>query len=568
MKKLRVVAIFCCMAMASNITRAGGTIDSLYQVICTSRHSDINSVNQLMLLLDAEGTTDSLIHYDNHTGKEQWGATLHLYMAAHYYERATNMSHTIQAARRAESAARISKDTSVITEALAYQAVAASRMGQLDVALEATREELRLDSLAADLPNLSRAYNTLAGLSLQAGRLADAQSYIRKAIEMERQLPDSGHLSVRYGVAAEIYAKAGQHREALQYAQRAYELDRASGNEVKTARRLAQMADIYDAQGDLASAETFYLRSIQALRAAGEQKSLAINLKQLGQTYLRQHRNAEALKVLEECEVICRETENRYTLQQVCRLLAQACEHTQPERALAYMQEALTLNDSLHSQRAEQLAQELRQQQEAELISDPSPVAEGPYSHVWSQILLLAIAAALGIMVGLWWGGRKKALQPSGSPSSSFAPSPSAVSEGSAYPVGGENDADSKGVQALLPTKEGQGNGAAIEFLARVSELYEQNLEKQRLSIDELAAEMCMSRSQFTRRISAATGMSASNYLNRLRMEKAQRLLKDTEKPISTIAYECGFDDTPYFCNLFKKLYKVTPMQYRIMPTT
>jgi AraC-like DNA-binding protein len=107
-----------------------------------------------------------------------------------------------------------------------------------------------------------------------------------------------------------------------------------------------------------------------------------------------------------------------------------------------------------------------------------------------------------------------------------------------------------------------------LPFLAKVSELYEQNLERQRMSIDELAAEMCMSRSQFTRRITASTGMSASNYLNRLRMEKAQRLLKDTEKPISTIAYECGFDDTPYFCNLFKKLYKVTPMQYRIMPNT
>jgi AraC-like DNA-binding protein len=107
-----------------------------------------------------------------------------------------------------------------------------------------------------------------------------------------------------------------------------------------------------------------------------------------------------------------------------------------------------------------------------------------------------------------------------------------------------------------------------LEFLVKVTELYEKNLEKQRMSIDELASEMCMSRSQFTRRMVAATGSVPSTYFNRLRMEKAQRLLKDTEKPIGTIAYECGFDDTPYFCNLFKKLYKVTPMQYRIMPKT
>ncbi|MBQ7495124.1 MAG: helix-turn-helix domain-containing protein [Bacteroidaceae bacterium] len=557
MKHYRRIALFIVhfslLTLHTSTATAADSIDSLYQVICTLRHPSITTANQLMLLLDAEGTTDSLIHFDHHTDKEQWMATLHLYMAGHYYEQATNMSHTMQAARRAETAARICRDTATMTEALAYQAVAASRMGQLDVALEATREELRLDSLAADLPNLARAYNTLAGLSLQAGRLDDAQLYIRKAIEMERQLPDSSHLSVRYGVAAEIYAKAGDHQQALQYAQRAYELDRMSGNDVKTARRLAQMADIYDAMGDLKAAETFYLRSIEALRAAGEQKSLAISLKQLGQLYLQLHREEEAQRTLEECEAICRKTGNHYTLQQVCRLLAQAYTHSQPERALAYMQEALTLNDTLHSQRAEQLAQELRQQQE-ESIMQKAEVHRDTFGWRWYAFLLVIVAAALGILVGQWWGRRKQTQTQQTLPLAC----PSSAQELKTDRQGGGSAGS--GAATSAPS--------SLEFLAKVAELYDQNLEKQRLSIDELAAEMCMSRSQFTRRISAATGMSASNYLNRLRMEKAQRLLKDTEKPISTIAYECGFDDTPYFCNLFKKLYRVTPMQYRIMPTT
>ncbi len=107
-----------------------------------------------------------------------------------------------------------------------------------------------------------------------------------------------------------------------------------------------------------------------------------------------------------------------------------------------------------------------------------------------------------------------------------------------------------------------------MEFLAKVAELYEQNLKNGKLSIDDLASELCMSRSQFTRRLAATAGMPANNFLNRIRLEKACRLLKDTEKPVSTIAYECGFDDTSYFSNLFKKQYKVTPMQFRILPRT
>ena len=46
----------------------------------------------------------------------------------------------------------------------------------------------------------------------------------------------------------------------------------------------------------------------------------------------------------------------------------------------------------------------------------------------------------------------------------------------------------------------------------------------------------------------------------------AARLLKDTDRSVSNIAYDCGFDDAAYFSNMFKKFYRVTPMQYRVIP--
>ncbi|MBO4801604.1 MAG: helix-turn-helix domain-containing protein [Bacteroidaceae bacterium] len=557
MNPLRILAAIACFTVTVADLRAADSVDSLYRILCTQARTEVNTANQLLLLLDAEGVTDSLVHFDARTPREEVLACVHLNMAAHYYEQATNMMNTLLAARRAEAAAREVRDTAVMTEALAYQAVAASRMGHLDVALTATREELRLDSLSSDLPNQSRAYNTLAGLSLQAGRIDDAKLFIYRAIQMERQLPDSGHLSVRYGVAAEIFAKAGELQQALHYAQRAYELDRAEGNEVKTARRLAQMADIYDAMGDFKAAETFYLRSIAALREAGEQKSLAINLKQLGQSYLRQQRLSEARTALEECEDICRKTDNRYTLQQVCRLLAEAYGKSQPEKAVTYLQEALALTDTLHSQRAEQLAAQMRAEELKQLSEEPSDLLAHPASRIsWLTVLIVIVLLMAATSAVLLWrrNKTKRSLQ---------------MEQESGSPTAETPDADTKGAEMPTDVKSHavpNESAANLAFLAKVSELYDQNLERHRLSIDELASEMCMSRSQFTRRINAATGTSASNYFNRLRMEKAQRLLKDTERPISTIAYECGFDDTSYFCNLFKKLFKVTPMQYRLMP--
>jgi len=343
------------------------------------------------------------------------------------------------------------------------------------------------------------------------------------------------------------------------------EIDRLSGDSIKTGRRLAQMADIYTAQGESAHAETFYKRAIEFLRAAGEKKSLAISLKQLGQLYTKAKRYDLALKTLKECEEICRSTQNRYTLQQTCRLLAEVLARRAPEQAVAYMKEAFLLNDSIHSERAEQMSQEIRRNQNCALCNEGSNKAAPLSCPTRLQFVYLALAAAIGILFGLWFSRLRRQRAEAREDllyrlPDTEADHPSAITlpEKNEITQSTEREPDKPSVPSA--------SDKDLEFLTKVSELYISNLEMRRLSIDDLASEMCMSRSQFTRRITAITGSNANNFFNRIRMEKATRLLKSTEKSISTIAYECGFEDVPYFCNTFKKFYKVTPMQYRIIP--
>ena len=544
-------------------TTHADSVDSLYQLAVKSDNaSAVAASNELMLLLDADGVTDSLIRFATHCRHDERLKTIHLNMAAYYYGNTADMPSTLQAARQASAKGLLCRDTAAVTEALAYQAVAASRMGQIDVALEATREELRLDSLSGNIPNLARAYNTLAGLSLQAGSLEDAESYVLRAIDLERSLPDSSHLGVRYGLAAEIYAKRGRTPQALQFAQRAYELERTAGNEVKAARRLSQMADIYAASGDDVRAESFYLRAGDILRKADEQQSLTINLKQLGQLYLRRGNRSAALKVLEECEQRCRQKGFRYTLQQVCRLLAEAYAANNASKAVAYLTEALQLTDSIHSERAEQLSAELGRSQR-ELIRES--VVDDEAGHSWHLYVLIGVLAAMAGIGGGWLlaEARLRRRERQGT-TGKMAEASGTTAEATESGLTEENEHATATTAQETPRQKKEN----LEFLAKVAELYDQNLKNGRLSIDDLASELCMSRSQFTRRLTAASGMAASNFLNRIRLEKACRLLKGTEKPVSTIAYECGFDDTSYFSNLFKKQYKVTPMQFRIMPKT
>lgn len=59
------------------------------------------------------------------------------------------------------------------------------------------------------------------------------------------------------------------------------------------------------------------------------------------------------------------------------------------------------------------------------------------------------------------------------------------------------------------------------------------------------------------------TGESLSSYILRVRMEKAARMLKSTNKKVADIAKEVGYQKTQYFIRLFKEHYNCTPQTFR-----
>lgn len=83
------------------------------------------------------------------------------------------------------------------------------------------------------------------------------------------------------------------------------------------------------------------------------------------------------------------------------------------------------------------------------------------------------------------------------------------------------------------------------------------------LHIGEIAQQFAFSRRNFIRRFQAATGNSPNDYLQRIRMEAAKRLLETTTKRVSEIIYETGYNDFKTFREVFRKWTGVTPKLYR-----
>ena len=72
-----------------------------------------------------------------------------------------------------------------------------------------------------------------------------------------------------------------------------------------------------------------------------------------------------------------------------------------------------------------------------------------------------------------------------------------------------------------------------------------------------------LSVSQFERRFGEAFGTSPRQYLLRIRIEAAARLLASTEQTVSEIAYACGFHDHAHLSKSFRKMMHLSPTHYR-----
>ncbi|MCS7466042.1 AraC family transcriptional regulator [Stieleria sp. ICT_E10.1] len=107
-----------------------------------------------------------------------------------------------------------------------------------------------------------------------------------------------------------------------------------------------------------------------------------------------------------------------------------------------------------------------------------------------------------------------------------------------------------------------QTQSGTVDAFARVITHLHENFAD-RLSTDELAEMAGLSVSHFERRFRRAFGASPRQYLVRIRVEHAARMLLETEKTVSEIAHACGFYDHAHFSRSFRNIMQLSPSQYR-----
>ncbi|MEN8249056.1 MAG: ATP-binding protein, partial [Bacteroidota bacterium] len=101
------------------------------------------------------------------------------------------------------------------------------------------------------------------------------------------------------------------------------------------------------------------------------------------------------------------------------------------------------------------------------------------------------------------------------------------------------------------------------ELILKAIQIVEENLNDDQFSIDMLGKELGLSRTNLYRKLKSLTGLSPSDYIRQIRLKKAADLIKTSDLPISSIAYDVGFKSPANFSTAFKAFHGMSPKEYQ-----
>lgn len=100
-----------------------------------------------------------------------------------------------------------------------------------------------------------------------------------------------------------------------------------------------------------------------------------------------------------------------------------------------------------------------------------------------------------------------------------------------------------------------------IRFLKELTDIIVKEINNPELNAALLADKMGISISQLNRKLTAIAGCSSISYVLKIKLNKAKKMLTETDQSISYISGVCGFFDANYFSRAFKKEFGITPSQ-------
>ncbi len=113
-----------------------------------------------------------------------------------------------------------------------------------------------------------------------------------------------------------------------------------------------------------------------------------------------------------------------------------------------------------------------------------------------------------------------------------------------------------------LPVQNSNINKAEEEFMRKITDLILENIQQPEFNVEQLAADMCMSRSSLHRKIKEVSNLTPIDFIRLIRLKKAAELIREKNYRSSEVCEMVGISSPSYFIKLFQKQFGMTPKEF------
>ena len=412
------------------------------------------------------------------------------------------------------------------------------RLSDFKQAANYSRQSVEVDLKGGDHDRISSSMNTLAGILMAGYQAKEAEPVILQALEHANQVDNPGRKAIILGMASEIYHTLGDDNKALPYAEQAIAIEEQLGRKPKLTIRLSQKGSALLGLHRYQEAEDLYRQIIPDFKEMGDYHSYAIALNRLGMSLLCQKRPAEAIPYYKEAADLFSKMGDLYNEIHAHRGLYESYWTINPDSAKIELDYFDLLKDSLYTNAtAEALSRYNAEFGNNQLMQENQEVRS---AH--RRTIIIAIIVLLAVVVISWFIIRQI------------------------------RQRERQRIEALMqeinllktpPVPHPAENPDRL-FLKHVIEVVNEGFADKQWSVEVVASKLNMSVQTFRRRLMAAAGESPKAFISAIQMEKAGKLLTEQpDMPIVDVAFKCGFDEASSFTHTFKRIYGITPTQYR-----
>jgi len=114
-----------------------------------------------------------------------------------------------------------------------------------------------------------------------------------------------------------------------------------------------------------------------------------------------------------------------------------------------------------------------------------------------------------------------------------------------------------------LISKSPQINSRDADFITKITDKIEQNMDNSEFTVDELVSAVAMSRTIFFKKMKSLTGLAPVEFIRDVRLQRAAQLIVTMQGSIKEVVYMVGMSDPKYFSKCFKKKFGTSPLKYK-----